>query len=86
MDSSFSYNLLFKASESCSISLCSSHCTVVTQWNKSSTCNVIVESCLYRDFFATSLEQKWDWSQDNVSKVVEVVLALLIYLASQQYQ
>ena len=54
VDSSFRYNVLFKASESCSISLCSSHCAVVAQWIKSLSHNMNVESCLYRDLFATS--------------------------------
>ena len=58
----------------------------MAQWIKSLTHNVNVESCLYRDFFVTSLEQKWNWSQGNLSKVVEVTLALLIHLDSQQYQ
>ena len=37
-------------------------------------------------FFATSLEQKWNWVQGNLSKVVEIKLAHLMYLASQEYQ
>ena len=28
-----------------------------------------------------SFEQKWNWGQGNLSKVIEVKLALLIYLA-----
>ena len=57
MNSSLRHNLLFKAYESCSISLCSTHCAVVAQWINSSTGKVNVESCQCRDFFATSLEQ-----------------------------
>ena len=37
-------------------------------------------------FFATSLEQKWIWGQENLLKLVDVTLVLLIYLVSQQYQ
>ena len=76
MDSSLRHNLLFKAYESCSISLCSSHCAVVAQWIKSSTRNVNVASFQCRDFLPHHWN-KWNWGQGNLSKVVEVTLVLL---------